>query len=234
MNNPKKLINLKTFAVALCLEVALIPAFSTVAQAGFKVPNRDAPLSSGGGGARSACVKSETPLTALTPGKSMPLTVTAKPTFFVYLPKTAAKKAEFVLKDEDENDVYRTMISIPSTPGIFSFKLPSTRSVPSLEVGKDYHWYLSLVCKAQDRREDVFVDGWIQRVQLTSDLAKASRLTPQARIDVYSNAGIWHEALGTLVDLRRSRPNDAAIATKWQEFLNSVGLENLSQKSLAQ
>jgi hypothetical protein len=38
--------------------------------------------------------------------------------------------------------------------------------------------------------------------------------------------------MATLAELRRSRPTDTAVATKWEQLLNSVNLQKLSQEPL--
>lgn len=201
----------------------------------FTPPDGGKQPTTAGGGTRSLCVRSKKPLTALIPDTGWGLTVENRPSIFVYLPQTEAQNAEFVLKDEDENDVYRTILSLPKTAGIFSFKLPADKSLPALEVGKNYHWYWALICNPKDRREDVFVDGWLEKAQ-RPDLAeeKLKKVAPQQRAGIYAKNGIWYSALSTLAELRQANPQDPAIAANWQALLNSVGLEKMVSEPLVQ
>jgi hypothetical protein len=163
------------------------------------------------------------------PGNSLPLTVAENPTFLVYVPKTEAKMAEFVLKDEQDEDVFRTTMPIPATAGIVSIKLSEKKSTPKLALGKNYHWFLALICEPENRSEDVFVDAWIRRTTLSTDVAKQlKKAAPQDRAGVYAKNGIWHEAVSTLAELHLSNPNNPKITANWQELLKSVGLGKLA------
>ncbi|GAC1460455.1 MAG: hypothetical protein NVS2B14_12830 [Chamaesiphon sp.] len=246
----KKPLLLATLSLSVCLTLVSIPRFVTRVQAqqvaqeqlvskplkisqAFTPPKLGAPSSTAGGGVRSTCIQSATPLTALIPGNSLPLTVATNPTFLVYIPKSEAKTAEFVLKDEQENDVFRKTMPLPATSGIVSFTMPSTKQASNLEVGKNYHWYWALICKPEDRREDVFVDAWIQRTALPKNLSQQLiKVAPQERVALYAKNGIWGEAVSTLADLHRAHPNDPKITANWQELLKSVGLEKIAEEPL--
>jgi hypothetical protein len=209
----------------------LIPA----AQAQFKPPNRGAPSNTAGGATRgnSFCVTGKTPLTVLVPSSHIGLTTTAHPTFFVYVPPTSAKSAEFVLQDAKDNDIYRTTVELTGTPGIVSLSLPET--APPLEMGKDYLWYFSIVCQPKDRLEDVFVSAWVQRVQPTKAVVDTlKRVAPRDRPGVYAKASYWYDTLSTLAELRRSKPNDASLNSDWTQLLNSVGLSKVAKEPLSQ
>ncbi len=169
------------------------------------------------------------PLTALIPETNLGLTIAAYPTFFFYIPQTSAQELRFVLLDEEKgNQVYKTTFTPPTTPGIVSLSLPSNKNLPPLEVGKTYHWYFQINCSAQQLEQDignVYVDGWVQRLEpsltLTSQLEKAS---PRKRVELYRNNDLWYDALTTLAEQRRLKPNDFAIATEWENLLGSGGL----------
>lgn len=163
----------------------------------------------------------------LTPSTNLALTVAAHPQFFVYMPETSARTAEFVLKDENENDVYRQTLSISGSPEIVNLSLPKT--VAPLKIGKNYHWYFSLVCNPGNRRRDVYVDGWSQRTELSPNLAvQLQKATPSDRPNLYAQAGIWHEALSTLADLCREAPNAPTLAAEWKKLLESAGLKQIA------
>jgi hypothetical protein len=220
-------------ALAIAAGLAIGCSSLAPAQAQFKARPRGAPSGSAGGASRSgSCVADKTPLTVLAPFAKtdqgdqkgqIGLTTEAHPTFFLYLPNNKAQVAEFALKDSKDNDVYRTMIALPKKPGVVSFQLPA--DAPKLEIGKDYQWFFSLVCQPTDRLRDAFTDAWIQRVAPDPVLITAlKRATPRQRPNVYAQAGIWQDTLATLVDLQRTRPNDASLKEEWNRLLQSVGL----------
>lgn len=182
-----------------------------------------------GGGTRGNCNFGEKNLTALVPKNNLALTVAANPQLFFYIPPTTDLQVlEFVLLDESDRQVYEKTFKTTGTSGIISLSLPNSAQ---LEMGKKYHWYLSVICNAQDRADDVSVDGWIQRVKLNPTLAsKLAKVAPSQRAAVYAQADLWQEALTTLVEIRYSRPYDRNISAQWTSLLQSVGLENLSQE----
>lgn len=166
----------------------------------------------------------------LTSASDFGLTVEANPQFFVYVPETAARMAEFALKDESDNDVYRKNMAISGEAGIVSASLPQE---VALEVGKNYHWYFSIICNPENRREDIFADGWTRRIELSSALAnELKEAAPRDRANLYAEAGIWHEALTTLAQLRREAPNNSEQAADWKKFLESAGLSHLADLPL--
>ncbi|MBW4682952.1 MAG: DUF928 domain-containing protein [Microcoleus vaginatus WJT46-NPBG5] len=157
------------------------------------------------------------------------VTVSESPQFFVYIPETSARMAEFVLKDENENDLYRSQnIPISGQSAIVSVSLPKEQI--KLEPGKNYHWYFSVVCNPDNRRKDIFVEGWTRQTKLSSDVAsQIQKVAPQERAKLYAEAGIWHEAVAILAELRRENPDDSALAQEWQTLLESAGLKQMAE-----
>ncbi|NEP57679.1 MAG: DUF928 domain-containing protein [Symploca sp. SIO2G7] len=183
--------------------------------------------SDGRGEARTPCPKAfrlPTKMTALMPPDNLVTTVAAHPTLFIYIPGTGQfAEAELAVYDEQDNTVYRKNILLPKTPGILRLSLPET---VSLEIGKNYLWYFSLMCDPDERSREPFVQGWFQRTELNPELQtmleKESDLLEQALL--YCQAKIWHETLTLLADLRESNP------AEWEELLKSVELEEISQQ----
>ncbi len=211
-------------SLALVTELAIGLGWVTSVQAQFKLPNRGAPKTTAGGATRSgSCISEKTPLTVLVPSTKLGLTTEARPTFFLYLPKTKAQSAEFTLKDSNEEDVYRTMIPLSSKTGVVSFQLPA--NAPELKLDTNYQWFFSIVCQPSDRLRDSFAAAWIQRIAPDKSLVTAlKQATPRQRPNVYAQAGIWQDTLATLAELRRVRPTDSTLAIEWERLLKSVGL----------
>lgn len=189
-----------------------------------------------GGGTRGGDQPlSATPLTALIPENNLALTVAESPKLFFYLPKFAnQQQVEFILNDANEETVYETTFMTPNNSGVISLSLPAS-TTKSLEIGKNYHWYLSIINSSGDRAADISVDGWIQRSQATPAIvAKLKNLSPLKRADLYVANNLWSDALATVADLRLSRPKDAAITAKWAQLLQSVKLDKLAKEPLVQ
>ncbi|MCL6434432.1 MAG: DUF928 domain-containing protein [Leptolyngbyaceae cyanobacterium HOT.MB2.61] len=180
----------------------------------------------------------EPPLTALVPSShqetvEIPITITGRPTFWFYVPYRTKRRAEFVVIDEEEKDVYITPsdFQLTDTPGIVGLTLPPE---VSLQVGKQYRWVFSIICNASDRSGDVTVNGWIQRV--ASEPAFQRQLqsvsNPEQWAIAYANRGLWYETLTTLAELYRSgtHPTSGIV---WKSLLQSVGLNDIASANLS-
>ena len=254
----KSLLSILTFSVALSLGLFSTPGFSTQRQAQlqptpqdqkltrvwevsqtFKPPNRGAPPRTDHAGSRNdSCVSSSDKIALLLPEKKpeespFGLTVSKYPTFFGYIPQSSAQIGEFILIAQNNQIVHRTRFALPSQPGIVSISLPAKDS-PPLEVGKRYQWFLIIVCNPDDRSENaISTRGWIERIQPSQIIVEQLlNGTPRSLPAVYANAGIWYEALTSLVDLRRLQPDDPMLEADWEELLKSVGLKQFIQKPL--
>lgn len=132
----------------------------------------------------------------------------------------------FTLLDEDNKIVYETQVTLPSQAGVVSFSLPDTGTLAPLKVGKPYKWYFSIVHSFDNGSKDHLVQGWIQRVSPSPDLSrKLEQAASKNRLALYAAAGIWHDTLATLAELRRSTPNDATLVQQWEELLKSEAVE---------
>ncbi len=202
-----------------------------------KPPDRGLPGNREGAASRG-CFKAFQPtLTALVPDSNLGLTISGHPTFFWLTPEapTQGFQLEFRLTEVNSQQLdgpvrYETSFQSHSA-GITSLTLPS--DLAPLSEGQTYHWYVSLICDPADRSGDVVVDGWIKRVSpeptLTTSLQQVELVDYPA---VYAEAGLWYDALKTLVALKRLAPEDVVLQERWQSFLGTVGLENLAQQPI--
>ncbi len=216
----------KTVLVALVvnLSLATLPAISQT----YVPPDRGLPGRREGGGTRGGCVKEQPTLTAIVPQTNLGLTTQAQPTLLWYIPTSTAKIAEFELRDAQESVIYTHQIPITGEAGLLKVQLSSAEQI-SLEPGQRYHWYFSLVCDPQDRSGDIFTEGWIERIQPNPELE--NQLTQASEIDratLYAEAGIWHDALATLVNLQQV--DRSAVAANWANLLTSVDLASFADK----
>ncbi|NMG19996.1 DUF928 domain-containing protein [Brasilonema bromeliae] len=142
--------------------------------------------------------------------------IASHPTFWFYVPYQSSFPAKFVLRDKEGKLIYQIDVTLPKTPGVTSFSLPST--VAPLEMNKQYHWYFKIYCKAQE--PPAFADGWIQRTSLNPALkSQLEKATPQQRVALYATNGIWFEALSTAGELRRRNPRDTSWAALFTIFV---------------
>lgn len=188
-------------------------------------PERNPPKSTAAGGRRGGCVLGELPIKAITPGDDNHIkTVSSQPPLFVYIPKTKAKTAQFVLKSNEGKQIDFQEISIEN--GDYITKINLSPDV-KLQEGEEYLWEISLVCNPMFINSGNYTKGTIERVslddfsqnqiQMTSDTLKIA--------EVYANADIWSETLTTLMAIKDSQPQE------WRELFNSVGLQDYADKS---
>ena len=223
-------------------------------------PDRSAAGDRGEAASRS-CGSSEQSLMALVPSyqqtinlnqeqtipvtKIWGLTTSEYPTFWFFIPydQSAISSMEFVLKDESQKPsktIYRNFLSKPETPGIVSV---STKThTPPLEISQTnqprmYHWFFKVrvKCNPQQPAKLHFVEGWIERTELNSELGnRFEQLTSLEKVAFYAEKGIWHDAVTNLAELSLANPNDDRInfLAEWKSLLQSVDLENLANYPL--
>jgi hypothetical protein len=110
-------------------------------------------------------------------------TLLPNPTLYVYVPETKASSAEFIVVDENGDEIYDTTLALKNTPGIVSVSLPDT---VTLTPGKEYTWQFAVVCNPKNRDRDEFVRGLIlpTTVDLLSEEIRQETgwvLTPQEK-----------------------------------------------------
>jgi hypothetical protein len=218
--------------------VSNVAQVSEIKQAQLKQDNPPPPPknpdSSAAGGRRAppACPQdagvatTDPALTALSPTTKPGLTLAEHPTFLVYVPKTSAENAEFSLRTREGRGVYRTTFALTNTPDIISITLPP--QTPPLEVGKQYTWSLAVICNPNDRVDDRFVTGTVQRTELDPTLwSQIQQTPPKEQVSLYQKADAWYDALAVLFELQRTQPNDPSISATWREFLESGGVSTM-------
>jgi len=201
----------------------------------FQPPEEGVPGRREGGGTRGLECSATNALTALIPQSTMGQTISAKPTFFYYLPVALDKTVQFELADERDKTLYKKSFRmVTSRAGIVSVSLGSDGNSPALEVGKNYQWYFTIKCNPNNYREDVLVSGWINRTALAPSVKTELDRSPdsRAKLSIFAQQGLWYEYLATLAQLRMESPSDASLALKWSEVLSSVELGKIAQEPL--
>ncbi|MEG3861294.1 DUF928 domain-containing protein [Microcoleus sp. herbarium12] len=199
----------------------------------FQPPEQGVPGRREGGGTRGLECPSAT--TALIPQSTMGQTISAKPTFFYYLPAAIDKTVQFELADERDKTLYKKSFRmVTSRAGVVSVSLGSDGNSPALEVGKNYQWYFTIKCSAKNYRDEVLVSGWINRTALAPTVKTELDRSPDRRVmlSIFAQQGLWYEYLATLAQLRVESPSDTSLASKWSEMLSSVELGKISQAPL--
>ena len=244
MNLSRRPLLLQVFAVifspATLLASSLVFSMPSHALEFPPTGGRGAPSRTAGGGMRgSACTTKGLPLTALVPGDGMNTLVGNQITLLVYVPTVGPvfkngkpvvdtsgnkvyPKAELIVMDEIGNDVETKEVSLTGEAGVIQVSLSEKTT---LQANKKYFWEFAIVCDANDRTKDQFVQGELQRVQLNSEIKNAlKQATPLKQAELYAKAGIWQETLTTAAQLRSSDPKT------WEDLLRSVGLKEIAKE----
>ena len=189
----------------------------------FKNPEDSAPDGKRDAGSRGRnnlpelCPQMKKPLLALIPQTNLGYTLASHPTFWLYIPGYS-DSINFTLKDKDTGEeIYQTKFNVESEEGIISLKLPSF--VPRLKLGKEYRWRFVFNCRNEPK--NLSVEGVVARKATTENLTSQlnSAATVMEMIDIYEENGLWHETITTLGNLRRSYPDNVAIAARWKRLL---------------
>jgi hypothetical protein len=213
----------------------------------FNPPRRGAPPATVGLGSRGDCLENRSDsLSVLIPTGSsggtssasdILVTTELRPSFFVYVPAYNDSAQSLSLRlmqtalNGEEIELYQQTFALPSQAGIV--ELRPAPSVPALQVERQYHWYVSMVCDLMDQSGNPVVEGWIERVVPDTNLS--SRLAEAAPLDqavLYGEAGIWQDTLMILAELQRSQPTDLGLQETWRDLLRSVGLEAIANAPL--
>lgn len=126
----------------------------------------------------------------------MGLTVGDLPTFWFYIPYSyrLVEEAEFVLLDQDrEREIYPLNLRLSQTPGIINVTLPENGS-EKLKNEAIYAWSLTTFCTRDSTDANIFVEGYIKRVTVNTNLETYSD---------YANQKIWDEAISNLAQKMR-------------------------------
>jgi hypothetical protein len=209
-------------------------------------PGADLPDSREGGATRGQCIAGAKHLTALVPVSGIGQTLEEHPTIYWYMPKISsgeeqAPALEFTLRDAKNQKVYSAQYPLTksaegmvATPGLMSLRID--QSYP-IKIGQEYRWELRLMCDytGSDRSDDEVVTGGFKRVEADPNLAlRLQQAIPQERVAIYATAQLWYEMLGTLIELRRDRPNDQNLADAWDKLFNTVHLDKIAKEPLVQ
>jgi hypothetical protein len=202
-------------------------------------PSNSSPQQASGGAARTGTyyvnpVAGEigpAALIALLPQSFYGTTVSERPTIMVYLPISNAKEAIFSIKDDVGKTYYSMKINVALKAGVIPIQLPV--EAPALAIGKNYHWFLAVKVNGNLSPSTPYVDGWIKRIQPTSDLANAMKQTDTLKlITALGKDGVWYDCVAKLGTLHASKPQDTALSKQWEELLSSVNLNTLVKSPL--
>ncbi len=240
------------FAIAFLLSSSLLPLLMKPGIAGIPgtepvsfwnpPPGRTSAPSRGtikGGASRDgnscgiAQTKAATDLmTPLMPKSNIGLTRMGRPTLLVYLPKTNAKKALFIINDETGKEHYQTYLTLPQKPGVMKVNISDSAS--ELAKGTKYRWSISLVCgdNTDVEPDSPSIQGWIERVSPASNTISQTQSLELKSVENLAKAGVWVDMLSALMELRQSQPENIELKKTWTALLEdkNVGLKEFAEQ----
>ncbi|MGL4619561.1 MAG: DUF928 domain-containing protein, partial [Chroococcidiopsis sp.] len=133
--------------------------------------------------------------------------------------------------------VYRSAVELPAKPGIIGVRLPSSQ--PPLKLDRNYHWFLKTEIAASCDRPDSTivikdsVEGWVQRISPTATMrAQLKTATPEQRLALYAQQGLWYDAIATIAEQRLQQPDNASHKANWNGLLQSANLSDMTSQPL--
>lgn len=193
-----------------------------------------------GGGSRNPCPSTNPLLTAFIPITNWGNTVAERPTLWFYVPYSPQQvsSGKFILQEvqgeKPENYVYQELYQIsftlPKTPGLVSFTIPSTKA--PLEIDKKYFWSFKLYCQPPEAstsdassNPSILVEGWVDRVKPTPELERQLKAATEPEYSIYTNNLIWYDALDSLTKLRITQPTNTKLTDEWINLLRLKGIQ---------
>ncbi|MGB3641044.1 MAG: DUF928 domain-containing protein [Rivularia sp. (in: cyanobacteria)] len=191
-----------------------------VFQDSFIPPGEPEPKDTKGSGSRDdgKCSPSEQKIKPLMPKRNYGLTLQKLPPVFVRLPKTKARKVMLSFRDEAGKYYQRAFLPITSN-GIVSFSLPEDKT--PLKVGKNYQWSLVVVCGNTVQPDDPTFQGWVQRVERTSQVER--ELTGKSSVEKakwYASRGYWYEMVAEIQQAQKLEPGNVQLSAILQDLVN--------------
>ena len=95
-----------------------------------------------------------------------------------------------------------------------------------LKPGMTYEWSVCVLSEIENTfcsLKDYLTVGYVERTTVESDfMAKIARAEPLKRAQLFAKRGLWHDALGTLMDSRKSTVNQSLLEAR-KQLLKQVG-----------
>ena len=162
-------------------------------------------------------------------------TVTQSPTIWLFIPDNeqfrSASSAELVLIDDETGSfLWQGLIEssqIPPNESIIRIPIDHT-----LEPGRIYRWSFTITVDLDNFGQNPTVEGLIEYVPPTADLAQQIERLPSQpeQIDaIYTQHGIWHDALTLAGEQLSQDPENAGLQATWSDLLTSIGLGDLAE-----
>lgn len=179
------------------------------------------------GGLETACrtQADTTRLALLVPGSNAGLlTTSAHPQFFWRITTAQPVEVKFFLSSpEQPQPLFQKSMQVAQSE-LVGLQLPET---VILKPGVKYRWTVMVAC-GQDGGSEIFARSFIQRVEQPEVVTQAQGKSALARAAIFSQAGLWYDALATLVTAQQAEPQNAEIAAALDTLLTQAQSPSIS------
>ncbi|MBP0021258.1 MAG: DUF928 domain-containing protein [Cyanobacteria bacterium SBLK] len=216
---------------------AIMPAL-----AGLKNDDRgEFPGERVGGGTRGGrCESSGPQLVALNPKNNLGVTARKQPLLYIAVPELERPyPAQFLVLDANRDITYETTVEVGRNREFVGILLPEN----TLKIGQDYTWEFVIPCdfykdpdESNGESTDIFVHGSLRQVLPETPVAEGLTVEEYlALVQFYQDAGLWSDAVATVLKLRQNYPNSDRVLAQWRQVLLALDFsayEGLLEKLL--
>ena len=152
------------------------------------------------------------------------LTIDAQPALYWYLSKPAQVPLILTVNTVKQvKPILETILRTSSKAGIHSVSLKTFNI--TLELNTEYQWFVSLAMDPKSQSKDIVARGRIKRITPDEELMqKLKGAMPEHVTTIYSEAGLWYDALASISNLCETSPKGNHYCLGRRELLEQVDL----------
>jgi hypothetical protein len=192
----------------------------------YKPPKRGAPGGRVGGGTRGI-QRDVFVLSVLAPDHSG-LTISEQPSLYWFISGPTSLPVELTVTDRDGGQaILETRLQGPVQAGVHRVRLADHNI--HLKQGVTYQWFVTVIPDSDRRSKDILAGGTIERVDVPDDLkAKLTTANKSELFPLYSEAGLWYDAVATVSEMIEATPQDQTLRKQRAALMSQVGLTGIS------
>ncbi len=131
-------------------------------------------------------------ISLIVPADHIATTVSDQPTIFLHISQDLAYPLEVIFYSSQSGTIFTSRLENLSQ-GFVGVQIPEDS--PGLKIGELAKFTATIVCNEKQRSQNLWVQGWIERIELTSiPRLNQDPGTLDCNID-YARLGIWYDAL---------------------------------------
>lgn len=202
-------------------------------QQGYIPPaSRSRPQRTQGAGSRGCPQVQPIALQLLIPSDRTARTTVSHPTLAWYISAVPPTPLQLALTEEGATKPLLVRNLTVNRPGAMRYTLPP--ELVGLQTGKEYRWTVSLICNPERPSQNAYARGWIERVAADANLSKRLNVSTESsqKALIYAQAGIWYDAIATLLDTPASSGDRPKAVEFLQALLSQVGIKEASAMKL--